>query len=435
MRLAHGSVHHLNGEHRGRCGEAHEREEQLVVGAPALDLHDGADTRQGDVRHGASVELEDGEPAVRVVEVDGRQPVPDQANLLERIGGLGDDLARMLRVVRVDGDDPVERRVAVGQQVVRVSNRVDVVVAGVAGVEQRANDGGIDAGGEVGNVDPGLRVGAARDRHHQRSPVLGDFRLESPLRLVRRREDETVLGGIRADAVVAQLHVPVRGVVGGIGRRFREAAVEEARVVMGPRGRRELAPVDPVGQVLTRRDVADPPAAPVGAGVTERAGDELAAVRHGHRGEGRRSLVAQAVRVEQDATLGVGCSGCPEDVLVLEARVPQLEPAVTAPPRSPRAREVPELGQPFADGRPGRQLAEDLCCQRVLRRDPCPGRGRVAVLERTVRVGDQDAVVVVDLVGGRRREVDDPAHPAIVRFRRVRRPASPRPRRASGSRS
>ena len=74
------------------------------------------------------IELEDGQSAPRVVEVDGRQPVPDQAYVLERIDSLGDDLARMVGVVRIDGDDAAERGIAVGAQVERPADRLDVLV-------------------------------------------------------------------------------------------------------------------------------------------------------------------------------------------------------------------------------------------------------------------------------------------------------------------
>ena len=98
----------------------------------------------------------------------------------------------------------------------------------------------------------------------------------------------------------------VRRVVRGVGRRLRVAAVEEAGVVVGPRGGRELAPLDAVGQLLAGVDAADPPAAPVRAGVAQGKRDELAALRDGHGREGGRALVAQGVGVEQDAAFRVG---------------------------------------------------------------------------------------------------------------------------------
>ena len=130
-----------------------------------------------------------------------------------------------------------------------------------------------------------------------------------PLGLVGRREHEEVAGGIRPEAVIAELHVQARGVVGHVRQGLREPAVEEAGVVVGPGGRRELAPVDPIGQLLARDHVPHPPAAPVGARVIERTGDERAAVRHSDRGERDGSLVAQGVRVEDDAALETSRAG------------------------------------------------------------------------------------------------------------------------------
>ena len=61
---------------------------------------------------------------------------------------------------------------------------------------------------------------------------------------------------------------------------------------------------------------------------------------------------AQEVRVQENRALRLGSVGRPEDVLVLEAGVPELEPAVAAAPRSARARIVPQLRQPLPDRLP-----------------------------------------------------------------------------------
>ena len=65
-----------------------------------------------DVDDVASIGLEDGQPMVGVVEVDGGQPVPDEAHALERIVALRDDLAHVPGVSSVHGDrrGPVARR-------------------------------------------------------------------------------------------------------------------------------------------------------------------------------------------------------------------------------------------------------------------------------------------------------------------------------------
>ncbi len=266
--------------------------------------------------------------------------------------------------------------------------------------------------GQVGDVDPGLGIGAPPHADHQQPAVVGHLGLVAPLGLVGRREDDEVICRIGAEAVVAELHVQVRRVVGRVHGRFGVAAVEEPGVVVGPRRRGELAPRDPVGQILTCRDPPNRPGVPVGARVARGAGDELAALGNRGAGEGRRPLPAQEVRVEEHLALIPRPVRHPEHVLVLEARVPELEPAIATAPRRARPRMVPELRQPVADRVSGRQPGEHARRQLVLGRDPDPGRRRVGVLERAVRVGDRGAVVVIDLVGGRRRGVGHrPVHP------------------------
>ena len=187
-----------------------------------------------------------------VVEEQGGEPATGQRDVLEGVLALGDDLADPARIVEVDGDHPVEGRVAVGQDEQLAADRGDDLVVGVGGVEQRSDDRPVDAVREVGDVDPGLGIGAALDGEDQQRAVVRDLRVEQPLGLLGRREHDDVVGRLRPDPVIAQGEVPVRRVVGGVGRRLRVAAVEEAGVVVGPRGARELAPREAIGQ-LSRR--------------------------------------------------------------------------------------------------------------------------------------------------------------------------------------
>ena len=356
------------------------------------------------------VELEQGEPVARVVEEQGGEAPTGERDVLERVLALGDDLADPARIVEVDGDHPVEGRVAVRQDEQLAADRGDDLVVGVGGVEQGPDDGLVDAVREVGDVDPGLGIGAALDGQDQQRAVVRDLRVEQPLGLLGRREHDDVVGRLRPDPVIAQGEVPVRRVVRGVGRRFRVAAVEEAGVVVGPCGARELAPRKAIGQLFAGRGAADGPRAPVRPGVADRARDELAALAHLDRRQRRGAMRAQPVRVEEHGPLPVRCVGRPQHVLVLEAGVAQLEPAVPASPGRAGSREVPQRGQPLADLGPRREGAEDALGQPVLRLDPGPGRRRVAVLKGTVRVRDPRAVVVVDLVGRRGLRVGQPCH-------------------------
>ena len=80
----------------------------------------------------------------------------------------------------------------------------------------RADDRGLDAAVEIGDVDPALGIRSPPDRDDEEPPSSRP-RARSPTRALRAREDEAVVGGSRPEAVVAQLHVEVRRVVGGVG--------------------------------------------------------------------------------------------------------------------------------------------------------------------------------------------------------------------------
>ena len=337
--------------------------------------------------------------------------------MLEGVLALGDDLAQVSGRTGVHRDDASQRRVEVRPEVEGAVDRGDVLVRRVAGVEQRAHGRRVDAGVEIRDVDAGLGVRAAGHGQHEQPAVVRDLRIERPLRLVRRREHEHVVGRIGADAVVAQLLVDVRGVVRRVRGRLRVATVEEAGVVPRPRGADELAPRDAVRQRLARRHAPDRPRPPVGAGVARRDRRELAALAHLDGGQRGRAVLAEAVGIDEDRPLPRRVARRPQDVLVLEARVAELEPAVAPAPRRAGSRVVPELRQPRPDRVAAGHAAEDRGGQLVLRADPRTRRGRVAVLEGPVRVGDRRAVVVVDQVRRRGRRVGEPGH---ARHRTVR---------------
>ena len=360
----------------------------------------------------APIGLEDGEPMVGIVEGDSCQPLADQPDGLEGVGALGDHLAQLASTGDVDRHHAATRRVQVGEQVERAVHAGDRLVARICGIEQRPNPRGLHAARQVGDVDAVGRIGAAPDADDEKAAVIGHLGLVAPLGLVRRREHDRVVCGIGTEAVIAQLHVPVRRVVGGVGRRLRVAGVEEATVVMGPRRRRELAPRQAIGQVLPGGNSTNGPGPPVGAGVADGVGDELTALgdRRGRHGGG--AVVAQRVRVEERSAGRIGRVRRPQHVLVLEPGVAQLEPALATTPRGAGSRVVPQLGQPCADLRTRGHLAEHALGQRVLGIDPRARGRRIGVLERAVGIGDALAVVVVDLVGGRGSRIVEARHQA-----------------------
>ena len=83
--LADGAIGHANGKDHGRRDERREGQEQLIVAAVPGHLDDRADPGQANVGDVTAIELEQRQPAMGVVEVRRRQPIADEANVLERL--------------------------------------------------------------------------------------------------------------------------------------------------------------------------------------------------------------------------------------------------------------------------------------------------------------------------------------------------------------
>ena len=237
-----------------------------------------------------------------VVEVDRREPIADEADALERVVGLGDDLPDRRRVVDVDGDDAAERRVEVGEQVERPVDRRDELVAGVGRVEERPDDGGLDAARRGRRRRSGSRGPCRARRDDEQPAVVGDLGLEAPLGLGRasRRRAGRPPGRCRAGGSAA----PCRGsarrtrrrpAAPGSGRRRtrrRRASTRRTRTCSTRSGRAAPRRCRRCGPASVRQ--SEP-------AWLRREGDELAALRDGDRRQRGRALLAEAVRVEQDA--------------------------------------------------------------------------------------------------------------------------------------
>ena len=267
--MAGDAVGHSHGEDDRRRDEGRECQEELVVASAAGHLDDRADPGKAHIRDVAAVELEQRQPATGVVEVCRSQPITDETDVFEGFVSLGDDLTLLGRIIGVNGDHATERRVAIRDEVDRAVDRRDVFVSRVGLVEDGPHACGLDAIREVGDVDPTLRTRSRHDGDDEEATIVGDLGLEDPVVLGRDREDQLVVRRIRPESVIAQLHVEVRGVVGGVARWLRVAAIEEARAIVRPGSGREFAPFDPVGQLVAGVDAADSPAAPVRTGTAQ----------------------------------------------------------------------------------------------------------------------------------------------------------------------
>ena len=319
--LADGAIGHPHGEHDRRRDEGRECQEQLVVPTAPGHLDDRADPRQAYVGHGTAVEFEQRQATVGVVKVRRCQPITNESDVLQRLACFGDDFARLGRIVDVDCDHPAEGCIAVRDEVDRAVDGGDVFVPRVRLIEHGLHTRRLDTVVEIGDVDPTLRIRPWPDGDDQEAAVVGDLGLKGPLGLGGDREDQWVVAGFGPESVKAQLHVVVRGVVRRVGRGLGVAAVEEAGAVERPRRRGELAPLDPIGQLLTGVGATDTPGPPIGAGLAQGQCDMLARLVDGDRGQGRGPLPAQLIRVEEDVAFGVRRVGRPQHILILQTGV------------------------------------------------------------------------------------------------------------------
>ena len=231
----------------------------------------------------------------------------------------------------------------------------------------------------------------------------------NPISLLVRTLIDQLVGGLRrAQAVVVELLVEVgllqRAPLAGLV----VAAVEEALVVVGPGGLRELDPVQGVRQVAAGVDVAHPPLLPVRAPRGEAVGEQLAVLADVPAGDGDRAVLRQGIGIEDEHAARRQGVDPVEDALVLQAVVAGEEVAPPVLRRHAVALVVPELGQPLADRLPLGQAGEKRRGHRVLRRHPVARLLRIEVLQPAVGIGNLDAMVVVHLLDTGCSGVDDP---------------------------
>ena len=217
---------------------------------------------------------------------------------------------------------------------------------------------------------------------------------------VRCLENQTVLGlggaqGVEEDAYQADLFGqlrPLRRPVGGAVVKPRPAP---------PRRNPVPAPLDDVGTVGARSHVAHAPGHPVRAARARGVGQEGPVVGDSRTGHGHRAVVGEEVGVEQHPPFVFGRCHHVEHGLVLETGITALEPGRPGLERDLEPGVVPQLAQPGPDGLPGRDPGQVSLGPVVLGLDPSARLGAVGILEPAVRVRDELAVVVVDLVAFR----------------------------------
>ena len=213
---------------------------------------------------------------------------------------------------------------------------------------------GLEVTGRTGQ-QPVALLGALRHHDEQPPPVLGHLRLEEPLRLLGRLEDEQVVALRRTQGVEPELHRRLSlDQVGARGERRRRRVVE-TRVVRRPGGPGELGAPDGVGravgegEIVAGGHVAHAPHEPVGAGLAGRPREQCAVVARAESRHRGRPVAGERVGVEQHAVRQVGGRADEEHRLRLEPGVAPLEPGGPVPGRRTEGLAVPDRGQLPAD--------------------------------------------------------------------------------------
>jgi hypothetical protein len=237
---------------------------ELVVAALPGELQgvaqggDGAERGQLDSAQRGAAPRKTMDLVVGMVQIKGNELVVRQAYLVQYVAALGDEGPPRLplRMFCIHGDEPATGRLEVRAQV-KERTIVAHKVVGSLHLGDELDDGA--PGGQVLVKQPVADVGALPDLQDQVTAILGGVGAKSPLLLVRTLVDQQVALLRLAQPVQVELLVVVDTSIVGAGRGSVVAGIVKARAVGAPCRTGELAPLDEVGQVLARGDVAHPP--------------------------------------------------------------------------------------------------------------------------------------------------------------------------------
>ena len=282
---------------------------------------------------------------------------------------------------RVDRDDPAQRGVEVGEEVERLVDRRDELVAGVVRIEERDGHAAV-ASSPARRPRPGSRGRCrARSCHHSSRPSSETSGLKPHSGCVRawRRPRDRPRGPHPACGSAA----PCRG--SGRRARRRPAALGSGRRrtrrrrASTPRPRRTCStgscPAVP-------RPARGAPDAPVCASPSPRRSSRLrrgpplwdaaTAVERG------RPVLAQAIRIESTLPTASGPSAVQRTSWSWSPVFRSWNQGRRAATVTPAARVVPQLGQPWRIASPGGAPSRGPLSELVLRLDPRPCAGASA---------------------------------------------------------
>ena len=319
--------------------------------------------------------------------------------------------------LRIDGEQPVARRLPVGQEVqgavdhFPLEQRVDLLRHGN---ERRP------LGLEI--LDVQIGPGPALEHpHHHVAAVRRDAELDDLLRLARLAEDRRVFRPVAAEAVEEDVAVVVLLAGRDLSRGW-VAGVVEAAVVRQPSEAAVARVGNDVLERLARLHVDDMQGALLVAAERHAVGEKGAVLRRVPPVDGGRAVRAERVRVDQHPVLPHERVADVQDRLVLLPLAARVEVAASPGSRRRERADRQEPRQAVARRAPAGARVEDLAGVGVLRFDPGARFGARAVLEPPIGVGDRDTEQVVhDLVGPGHGRLSDVARGARRRRRKKQR--------------
>ena len=210
-------------------------------------------------------------------------------------------------------------------------------------------------------------------------------------------ENQAVRGLFGPEAVIVELLA--EQLSEELARRgdLREAAVEEARAVVGPGQPRELGPAHDIRQVLARQHVAHVEFGPVGAGDRDPVAEELSVVGRRELVHRDRPFARERVRVDEDPGGGQGTVDHAGDRLVLEPGIAGEEEPPARLLGQSVAGIVPEGLQPPLDRSPLGHLRQRRGRRGPLGSHPRGRLRRIDILHPAVGIRHLRAEVVVHL--------------------------------------
>ncbi len=258
----------LSGDHvvainRRRCGEASERVERFLIGCFTTKTTRRSDSGKRNFVHKFSRGVVNLDLRVRVLEVVKNKFLVDERCALECFFSFRNDHLPIAarRISRVDLDELSARRFQVSLKPEACAFIADERVSRIEIVEQ-LHDGGI-LGFEILEIDTRLNFRALEDRDNEIIAILANVAAKEPILLIGTFVNEHIIRLRRAEFVKVNF-LKVISAFQRVPLRFVVTAIEKSLAVARPGNTGKLHPLEIVGKILHRFDVANFPFLPIG---------------------------------------------------------------------------------------------------------------------------------------------------------------------------